>query len=298
LTFDRDSESRHKKIWLEQKSADASRFRRRPRKARRASTPPRARGRSSLRVRSFGSVPFEVRTRRERHHVSARRISFPTRRETSAFPADAPVPPNRSRRPQALQQPCPSWRPSRCRAPRSSPPWLPSAGAAPCAARARSRPGTSTRVDARARDRRGSRPVQAISLEDYPHLRFPSVGRRRPIGSIGGGGVRGRAGTSPRAQRTRPGPSNRRDAAPNPARDRAAPRTPTPSGRGVGSEALRATASASERRRGRLSDFFSRVSTTRRIERRRAHDPHAVAVSERRRRPSFFPTTVVTPRES
>lgn len=289
------------KIFVGRRSGGARR-----RTARRASTPPRARGRSSLRVRSFGSVPFEVRTRRERHHVSARRISFPTRRETSAFPADAPVPPNRSRRPQALQQPCPSWRPSRCRAPRSSPPWLPSAGAAPCAARARSRPGTSTRVDARARnpglrtarDRRGSRPVQAISLEDYPHLRFPSVGRRRPIGSIGGGGVRGRAGTSPRAQRTRPGPSNRRDAAPNPARDRAAPRTPTPSGRGVGSEALRATASASERRRGRLSDFFSRVSTTRRIERRRARDPHAVAVSERRRRPSFFPTTVVTPRGS
>jgi len=242
----------------------------RRRTARRASTPPRARGRSSLRVRSFGSVPFEVRTRRERHHVSARRISFPTRRETSAFPADAPVPPNRSRRPQALQQPCPSWRPSRCRAPRSSPPWLPSAGAAPCAARARSRPGTSTRVDARARnlglrtarDRRGSRPVQAISLEDYPHLRFPSVGRRRPIGSIGGGGVRGRAGTSPRAQRTRPGPSNRRDAAPNPARDRAAPRTPTPSGRGVGWRRF-------ERRRPRARDAVDDFPTFFRAYRRR-----------------------------
>ena len=178
----RDSVTRRRK--RSSQSAEGRRFggaRRRP--APRASTPPRARGRSSLRVRSSRSVPSRGACASRAAYVFTGRISFrrATRRARSRLTPPSPQSFSASR---PLQQPCPSWRPSRCRAPRSSPPRHPSAGAAPRAAHARSRLGTCTRLDARARnvalrtarDRRGSRPVPAISLEDYPRLRFPSVG--------------------------------------------------------------------------------------------------------------------------
>ena len=218
---------------LGQKSADASRFRRRPRKARRASTPPRARGRSSLRVRSFGSVPLEVRTRRERHDVSAGRITSPTPLETSAFPADAPVPPNRSR---ALRR----YNILAVMAAIS----LSSAALKPSAASLRGRRTVRRARAVATRYVRANRHASSASRASHGSrspwvaprpgdiLRIILIGafqrrRRRPIGSIGGGGLRGRGGneaagcarssqTFERPRRARPTRPRPRGASPPP----------------------------------------------------------------------------------
>ena len=133
-TFDRFQSTHVVMRRRKRSSADALEgARRRP--VQSASTPPRARGRSSLRVRSSRSVPSRGACASRAAYVFTGRISFrrATRRARSRLTPPSPQSFSASR---PLQQPCPSWRPSRCRAPRSSPPRHPSAGAAPRAARA------------------------------------------------------------------------------------------------------------------------------------------------------------------